>query len=58
LICNDIESGNFLYKSLNFLGGAAVAAVIMGAKVPVVLTSRADTEKSKLMSIALAAILR
>jgi phosphate butyryltransferase len=43
------------YKALNFLGGGLSAAVIMGASVPVVLTSRADSEKSKLMSIALAA---
>jgi phosphate butyryltransferase len=55
LVTPDIYSGNVLYKSLNFLGGAAAAAVIMGAKVPVVLTSRSDTDKSKLMSIALAA---
>jgi len=57
LICNAIESGNVLYKSLNFLGGANVAAVIMGAKVPFVLTSRADSENSKLLSIALSALL-
>jgi len=57
LICNAIEAGNVLYKSLNFLGGANVAAVIMGAEVPVVLTSRADSEKAKLHSIALASVL-
>lgn len=55
LVTPDIYSGNVLYKSLNFLGGAVSAAIIMGAKVPVVLTSRSDTDKSKLMSIALAA---
>ncbi len=55
LVTHDINSGNILYKSLNFLGGAASAAVVMGAKVPIVLTSRADPDKSKLMSIALAA---
>ncbi len=37
------------------MGGATSAAVIMGATVPVVLTSRSDTDKSKLYSIALAA---
>jgi phosphate butyryltransferase len=57
LLCNDIESGNFLYKSLSFLGGATVAALVMGAQVPIVLTSRADSEKSKLLSIALACTL-
>ncbi len=55
ILCPDIEAGNVLYKSLNFIGGAVSAAVIMGAKVPVVLTSRADTDTAKLMSIALAA---
>jgi phosphate butyryltransferase len=57
LILPDINSGNVLYKSLNFLGGANSAAVILGAKVPFVLTSRADTEDSKFYSIALAAAL-
>jgi phosphate butyryltransferase len=55
IVTPDINSGNALYKAMNFLGGATTAAVIMGAKVPIVLTSRADSEKSKLMSIALAA---
>lgn len=56
LICApDIYSANMMYKTLNFVGGAISAAVIMGAAVPVVLTSRSDTEQSKLMSIALAA---
>lgn len=55
IVTPDINSGNVLYKSMNFLGGATTAAVIMGARVPIVLTSRADSEKSKLMSIALAA---
>lgn len=55
ILAPDINGGNILYKSLNFLGGATAAAVIMGAKVPIVLTSRGDTEKSKFLSIALAA---
>jgi len=55
LVAPELNSGNILYKTLVFMGGATSAAVIMGAKVPVVLTSRADTEKSKMMSIALAA---
>lgn len=55
IVTPDINSGNILYKSLNFLGGASAAAVIMGASVPVVLTSRSDTDRSKLLSIALAA---
>ncbi len=55
LVTPEINAGNVLYKSLGFLGGATAAAVIMGAKVPIVLTSRSDTDKSKMMSIALAA---
>lgn len=57
LIVPDINVGNVLYKALNFMGGAVSAAVVMGAEVPVVLTSRADSEKSKLMSIALGNII-
>ena len=55
LMTPELNSGNVLYKTLMFLGGCTSAAVIMGAKCPIVLTSRADTERSKLMSIALAA---
>jgi len=55
LLTPDLNSGNILYKSLVFLSGGTAAAVIMGAGVPIVLTSRADSEKSKYMSIALAA---
>lgn len=55
LVTPDLNSGNVLYKTLVFIGGSTSAAVIMGAQAPIVLTSRADTEKSKMMSIALAA---
>ena len=55
MVAPDLNAANILYKSINFLGGASAAAVIMGAKVPVVLTSRADSERSKMLSIALAA---
>lgn len=55
IVAPDINGANFLYKSLIFLGAANAAAVIMGAKVPIVLTSRADSEKIKFNSIALAA---
>lgn len=55
IMCPDINVGNVLYKTLGFLGGATSAAVLMGAKVPIVLTSRADSDRSKMLSIALAA---
>ena len=54
LLTPDLNSGNILYKSLIFLGGSTSASIIMGAQVPIVLTSRSDSEQSKLMSIALA----
>ena len=49
----DIEAANIFYKSLVFLAGAKVASTIVGARVPVVLTSRADSDETKLLSIAL-----
>lgn len=55
LVTPDLNSGNILYKSLIFLAGSTSAAIIMGADSPVVLTSRADSEHSKFMSIVLAA---
>ncbi len=54
ILVPDINSGNILYKTLVYLGNATAAAIIMGAKVPFVLTSRSDNEKSKFLSIALA----
>lgn len=58
IVCPDIEAGNLLYKSLGFLANAKAAAVIMGALVPIVLTSRADTNEAKHLSIALAAAMK
>ncbi|MCX7736327.1 MAG: bifunctional enoyl-CoA hydratase/phosphate acetyltransferase [Candidatus Kapabacteria bacterium] len=55
ILTPDIQSGNVLYKSFTYMAGGTVAAVILGATVPVILTSRADTDRSKLTSIALAA---
>jgi phosphate butyryltransferase len=55
LIVPNLDTGNVLYKSINFLAGGITAAIITGAKVPIVLTSRSDSESSKLYSIALAA---
>ncbi len=56
LIAPTIEVGNALYKALAFLAGADTAGIIVGARAPVVLTSRADSTAVKLDSIALAAV--
>jgi len=55
LLMPDIEVGNVLYKSLVFFAHAGVAAVILGATAPIVLTSRSDSDKAKYYSIVLAA---
>ncbi|HEX2974870.1 MAG TPA: phosphate acyltransferase, partial [Bacteroidales bacterium] len=55
LLMPDIEVGNVLYKSLVFFAKANVASIILGAAVPIVLTSRSDSEKAKFDSILLAA---
>ncbi len=52
----NIESGNVFYKSITKFGGGNIGAMVMGAKVPCVLTSRGDSAKSKMYSIALAAL--
>lgn len=52
LLVPNIEAGNMLAKALIYIGGCRVAGLLVGAKVPVVLTSRADTAESKLLSIA------
>lgn len=52
----NIEAGNLLGKSLTYFAGAKSAGVIMGAKCPIVLVSRADTSQTKLYSIALGCI--
>jgi phosphate butyryltransferase len=57
LVADDIDVANVLYKSLIYFAGASCAAVILGAAVPIVLTSRADSDETKLNSIALAAAL-
>jgi phosphate butyryltransferase len=57
IIVPELDCGNALYKSLIFMGGAMSAAVVAGAKVPIVLTSRADSEHNKFLSIAFAAAL-
>ncbi|MBK6734568.1 MAG: phosphate butyryltransferase [bacterium] len=53
LVFPNIETGNVFYKSATLLAGARVAAAVVGTTAPCVLTSRADDEESKLLSIAL-----
>ena len=52
LLCPNIETGNALAKALAHLAGCRLAGLLVGARVPVVLTSRADSAESKLLSIA------
>jgi phosphotransacetylase/acyl dehydratase len=57
LVVPDLESGNMLAKQLECLGGAAGAGIVMGARVPIVLTSRADSRESRVVSCAIAVLL-
>lgn len=57
IIVPDLVSGNALFKALVYLRAGCAAGVVMGGKVPVVLTSRADPPAARLASIALAAVL-
>ncbi|MDQ7822184.1 MAG: bifunctional enoyl-CoA hydratase/phosphate acetyltransferase [Candidatus Eremiobacteraeota bacterium] len=56
LLFPEIESGNVVYKALMYLADCQSAGIILGARAPIVLTSRADDMKTKLNSIALCAI--
>ena len=56
LVVPDLEAGNMLAKNLSFLAGADAAGVALGARVPVVLTSRADSVRTRLASAAVAAL--
>ena len=57
IVVPEIVSGNTLYKSLVYFAGGCAAGIVLGAKVPVLLTSRADPPEARLASIALASIL-
>jgi len=54
LVVPDLEAGNMLAKSLSFLAGADAAGIVLGARVPIILTSRADSLLSRLASCAVA----
>jgi phosphate acetyltransferase len=58
LVVPDIEAGNMLAKQLEYLGGAEGAGIVLGARVPIILTSRADDSTSRMASCALAVLLR
>lgn len=54
LIAPDLEAGNMMAKQLDYLAGAQTAGIVLGARVPIVLTSRAESPKARKMSCALA----
>ena len=56
LVVPDLEAGNMLAKSLSFLAGADAAGIVLGARVPIILTSRADAVLTRLASCAVAAM--
>ena len=56
LLVPDLEAGNMLAKSLSFLAGADAAGIVLGTRVPVILTSRADSVLTRLASCAVAAM--
>ena len=57
LLVPDLEAGNMLAKQLTFLAGADAAGVVLGASVPIILTSRADGERTRLASCAVAVLI-
>ncbi|QVQ27034.1 phosphate acetyltransferase [Achromobacter deleyi] len=56
LLVPDLEAGNMLAKSLSFLAGADAAGIVLGARVPIILTSRADSLLTRLASCAVAVL--
>ena len=56
LVVPNLEAGNMLAKSLSFLAGAESAGIVLGARVPIILTSRADTMVTRLASCAVASL--
>jgi len=57
LVVPDLESGNMLAKQLEYLADAEAAGVVVGARVPIILTSRSDTAKTRLASCAVAVLM-
>ena len=56
LVAPDLEAGNMLAKSLTFMAGADAAGIVLGARLPIILTSRADSTIARLASCAVAAL--
>ena len=56
LVVPDLEAGNMLAKNLSFLAGADAAGIVLGARVPIILTSRADSLRTRMVSCAVAAL--
>jgi phosphate acetyltransferase len=57
LVVPDLEAGNMLAKNLTFLAGADAAGIVLGARVPIILTSRADNVRARMASCAVAMLL-
>src|SRR5262249_36483354 len=56
LVVPDLEAGNMLAKNLTFLSKADAAGIVLGARVPIILTSRADSVRSRMASCAVAVL--
>jgi phosphate acetyltransferase len=57
LVVPDLEAGNMLAKNLTFLSRADAAGIVLGARVPIILTSRADSVSTRMASCAIAMLL-
>jgi phosphate acetyltransferase len=57
LLVPDIESGNMLAKQLEYLADAVAAGIVLGARVPIVLTSRAESAETRTASTAIAVVM-
>ncbi|MEL7012393.1 MAG: phosphate acyltransferase, partial [Pseudomonadota bacterium] len=56
LVAPDLEAGNMIAKQLMYLAGAEAAGIVLGAQVPVILTSRADDLRTRVASTAIAVL--
>ena len=57
LLVPDLVSGNILAKDLEYMAGATLAGLVLGARVPIILTSRSDPPRARLVSAALAVVM-